>query len=551
MKVIHLLFLAVVCGLVSWSCECKSMKEVNIIPKPVSMEIQPGCFKLNPKTIINIVAGASDLTAANNFLSNLVAASFGTPLKIEEGEAKKNAINITVTSEMKPDAYALHVTSKAIDIKAGSSRGVFYAYQSLRQMIPVSMEKGEKIKFVEIQNVAVQDEPRFTYRGMMLDVCRHFFTVDEVKTYIDMLALHKLDRFHWHLTDDQAWRVEIKKYPKLTEIGSYRPETVIGKNTGKYDGKPHSGFYTQEQIKDVVKYAEERYITVIPEIELPGHALAALASYPELGCSGGPYEVMKDWGISDQVYCAGNDKTLEFLQDVFDEIIPLFPSEYIHVGGDECPKVAWKKCKKCQARIKKEGLKDEHELQSYVVQYMEQHLNSKGKKLIGWDEILEGGISKTATIMSWRGMKGGINAAKMGNNVIMTPNSYVYLDYYQSKDVKNEPFGIGGFVDVAKVYSLNPTNGLSPEEAKMVIGTQANLWCEYISELSHIQYMTLPRMAALAEVAWTPEEKKDYTDFQKRAIKLFDRYEALGYNYAKHILNTAASEETKKEIKSE
>lgn len=550
MKVTYSLFIAFMYVLVAWSCECKSMKAVSITPKPVSMEIQAGCFKLSPKTVINVVAGANDLTAANDFLSNLVKSSFGTSLKIEEGKTKKNAINVTVTSEMKPDAYALHVTSKAIDIKAGSSRGVFYAYQSLRQMLPVSIEKGEAIKYADIQNVAIQDEPRFAYRGMMLDVCRHFFTVDEVKTYIDILALHKLNKFHWHLTDDQAWRIEVKKYPKLIEIGSYRPETVIGKNTGKYDGKPHSGFYTQEQIQEVVKYAADRYITVIPEIELPGHALAALTSYPELGCTGGPYEVMKDWGISDQVYCAGNDKTIEFLKDVFDEIIPLFPSEYIHVGGDECPKTAWKQCKKCQSRIKKEGLKDEHELQSYVIQLMEQHLNSKGKKLIGWDEILEGGISKTATIMSWRGMKGGINAAKMGNNVIMTPNTYAYLDYYQSKDVKNEPFGIGGFVNVAKVYSLNPTNGLSPEEAKMVIGAQANLWTEYIAQFSHVQYMVLPRMAALAEVAWTPDEKKDYTDFQKRAIELTKRYEALGYNYAKHILNTTSTEEIKKDTTS-
>ena len=288
-------------------------------------------------------------------------------------------------------------------------------------------------------------------------------------------------------------------------------------------------------------YAAEKKITVIPEIELPGHARAALASYPELGCTGGPYEVAREWGVFPEVYCAGNDKTFEFWEGVFDEVIPLFPSEYIHVGGDECPKAAWKKCKKCQARIKKEKLKNEYELQSYVIHRMENYLNSKGKKLIGWDEILEGGLSKTATVMSWRGTKGGIAAAKAGNHVVMTPNSHVYLDYYQSKDTKNEPFGIGGFVDVAKVYSLEPTAGLNPEEAQMVIGAQANLWAEYIKTFSHVQYMVLPRMAALAEVAWTPAAQKDYEDFKKRAIGLTDRYEALGYNFAKHILNKTAT----------
>lgn len=549
MKVIHTLLLGVLCCVALSSCECKSMKEVNIVPKPVSLEIQQGCFKLTPKTVINVVTGANDLAPANDFMSKLVSASFGAPLKIEEGAAKNKAINVTVTPEMKAETYTLNVTSKGIDIKAGSSKGVFYAYQSLRQMMPTGIEKGEKMKSIEIQNVNIQDEPRFGYRGMMLDVCRHFFPVDSVKTYIDMLALHKLDRFHWHLTDDQGWRIEIKKYPKLTEIGSTRPNSVIGRNSGKYDDVPVSGFYTQEEIKDVVKYAADRYITVIPEIELPGHARAALAAYPELGCTGGPYEVAREWGVFDEVYCAGNDKTFEFWEGVFDEVIPLFPSEYIHVGGDECPKAAWKKCKKCQARIKKEKLKNEFELQSYVVHRMENYLNSKGKKLIGWDEILEGGLSKTATVMSWRGMKGGIAAAKAGNHVIMAPNSHVYLDYYQSKDTKNEPFGIGGFVDVAKVYSLDPTAGLSAQEAEMVIGAQANLWAEYIKTFSHVQYMVLPRMAALAEVVWTPLAQKDYEDFVKRAIGLTERYDALGYNYAKHIIKDQATttEEVKKE----
>lgn len=536
MKKSSLIFLIVACGCLITSCTSKKQQEVNIIPQPVSMQIAEGSFTLTPQTSINVVKGANDLAPACTFFSKLVEGSFGCPLTVTEGEAQSGAINIQVDPSLKKEAYLLNVSDKSVDIKGGSSQAVFYAFQSLRQMMPAGIEKGDKTSSIELQNVNIADEPRFAYRGMMLDVCRHIFTPDSVKMFIDMLAMHKLNRFHWHLTDDQGWRIEIKKYPELTQSGSQRKETVIGKNTGKYDGKPYGGYFTQDQIKDIVKYAADRYITVIPEIELPGHAVAALTSYPSLGCKGGPYEVMKEWGISDEVFCAGNDKTFEFLQNVLDEVIPLFPSEYIHIGGDECPKTAWKKCPKCQARIKKEKLKNEYELQSYFVHRIENYVNSKGKKIIGWDEILEGGISKTATIMSWRGTKGGIEAAKLGNEVIMAPNNYVYFDYYQSRDIANEPFGIGGYVPVEKVYSLNPTQGLSAEEAKMVKGVQANMWSEYIKTFSHAQYMTLPRMAALSEVAWTPNEQKNYNCFVKRAFTLTDRYEALGYNYAKHIL---------------
>lgn len=542
MKKISSIFLTAVCGVVFTSCQVESPKqEVNIIPQPVSIQVLDGQFKLSAQTTINVVKGADDLEPAIRFFNNLVKTTLGTTLTTEEGTVKKNAINITIDPALKKEAYTLDINKQSVSIKAGSSQGVFYAFQSLRQMMPVALEKGEALTSISLQNVQIQDEPRFEHRGMMLDVCRHMFSVDSIKTFIDMIAMHKLNRFHWHLTEDQGWRIEIKKYPELTKVGSMRKETVIGRNSGKYDGIPYGGYYTQDEIRDIVKYAADRYITVIPEIELPGHAVAALASYPWLGCTGGPYEVMKEWGISDQVFCAGNDKTFEFLQDVFDEVIPLFPSEYIHIGGDECPKDSWKKCSKCQQRIKKEKLKNEYELQSYFVHRIENYLNSKGKKIIGWDEILEGGISKTATIMSWRGTKGGIEAAKIGNQVIMTPNDYVYFDYYQSKDTENEPLGIGGFVPVEKVYSLNPTNNLSEDQARMVKGVQANTWCEYIKDFRHVQYMTLPRMAALAEVAWTPDEQKNYSDFVKRANILMDRYEALGYNYAKHIQQSIAS----------
>lgn len=543
MNKVDLILLIALCFLLS-CCAKEPNQDVNIVPQPQQVEIVDGGFSLSSKTVINVVKDAEDLQPACVFLSKLVEKSLGGALEIKSGKARKNAVNITVDPAMKMDAYELTVANNAIDIKGGSSKAVFYAVQSLRQMMPVGIENGEQMSKIRIQNVKIQDEPRFGYRGGMLDVCRHFFTVEEVKSYIDILALHKLSVFHWHLTEDQGWRIEIKKYPELTQVGSLRKQTVIGKNTGKYDGIPYGPyFFTQEQIKDIVRYAADRYITIIPEIELPGHALAALATYPELGCTGGPYEVCQMWGVFPQVFCAGNEKTFEFLENVLTEVADLFPSDIIHIGGDECPKSAWNKCKKCQQRIKKENLKNEEELQSYVIHRIEAFLKTKGKKIIGWDEILEGGVSPTATVMSWRGKKGGIMAAQKGNNVVMTPNNYVYFDYYQSKDIKNEPFSIGGFVDVAKVYSLDPTEGLTPEQGEKVIGVQANLWTEYIPTFSHAEYMLLPRLAALSEVGWTALDKKDYNNFLERARLLTQRYEALGYNYAKHIM-----QETKVEI---
>ena len=544
MKKINLVSIVVLCIILLGGCASEPNQEVNIIPQPQQVTMADGGFTLSPKTVINVIKGADDLTPACTFMSTLVEKSFGQPLSVVNGEMKRDAINIAVDPSMRADAYDLTVGKKAIDIKAGSSKAVFYAMQSLRQMMPVGVEKGEKMDKIRIQNVWIQDEPRLAYRGTMLDVCRHFFTVDEVKTFIDMLALHKLSVFHWHLTDDQGWRIEIKKYPKLTEIGSQRKQTVIGKNTGKYDGTPYGPyFFTQEEIKDVIQYAADRYITIIPEIELPGHALAALASYPELGCTGGPYEVCQMWGVFPEVFCPGNEKTFEFWEGVLEEVAELFPGEIIHIGGDECPRDAWKKCKKCQARMKKEKLKEEGDLQNYVVHRIEEFMKTKGKRILGWDEILEGDVSKTAIVMSWRGKKGGIEGAKRGNEVVMVPNDYAYFDYYQAKPVENEPFGIGGYVPVEKVYSLDPTEGLTPEEGEKIIGVQANLWAEYITTFSHAQYMLLPRMAAIAEVGWTPVAKKDYDNFLKRAKLMTQRYEALGYNFAKHILQEAKTNE--------
>lgn len=363
-----------------------------------------------------------------------------------------------------------------------------------------------------------------------------------------MMALHNMNRLHWHLSEDQGWRIEIKGYPKLTEIGSQRKETVIGRNSGKYDGKPYGGFYTQEEAKDIVAYAAERYVTVIPEIDLPGHMQAALAAYPELGCTGGPYEVWPMWGVSDNVLCAGEDATLRFIDGVLTEIMEIFPSKLIHVGGDECPKTKWETCPKCQARIKQLGLKSdgkhtkEEKLQSFIINHAEKFLNDHGRQIIGWDEILEGGLAPNATVMSWRGEVGGIEAAKQKHDVIMTPNTYLYFDYYQSQDIANEPFAIGGYLPVDRVYSYEPLPAeLTPAEQKYIIGVQANLWTEYIPTFSHAQYMVLPRWAALSEVQWTMPEKKNYTDFLIRLPRLINWYEAEGYNYAKHVFDIAVA----------
>ena len=369
-----------------------------------------------------------------------------------------------------------------------------------------------------------------------------------------MMALHNMNRMHWHLTDDQGWRLEIKKYPGLTEIGSKRKETVIGHNSGKYDGIPYGGFYTQDEVRDIIDYAAQRYITIIPEIDLPGHMQAALAAYPHLGCTGGPYEVWTIWGVSDDVLCAGNDDVLTFIDDVLAEVIELFPSEYIHIGGDECPKTRWKECKKCQARAKALGIKGdkkhttEEYLQSFIINHAEKFLNQHGRQMIGWDETLEGGLAPNATVMSWRGEGGGIEAARQHHDVIMTPNTYLYFDYYQTKDTENEPDAIGGYLPVERVYSYEPMPAsLTPEEQKYIKGVQANHWTEYMPTFAQVQYMSLPRWAALAEVQWSQPEKKNYECFLKRLPQLINLYDALGYNYATHVFDVSAEFEANAE----
>lgn len=525
----------------------KETKQANyqVIPLPNEITTSEGApFTLTTSTKIVFPDGNEKMKRNAEFLAEFLQQSTGVKPTVTTEMSDKNVIVLALgLKNDNADAYQLEVNEKTITITGASETGVFYGIQTLRKSTPV----GKNVS-ATYAPVVIKDAPRMAYRGMMLDVARHFQSADFVKKYIDLLALHNINIFHWHLTEDQGWRIEIKKYPKLTEIGSQRKETVIGRNTGEYDGKPHGGFYTQEEIKDIVKYAEERYITIVPEIDLPGHMLAALASYPELGCTGGPYEVATSWGVFDDVLCAGNDSTFTFLENVLTEVMELFPSKYIHIGGDESPKVRWEKCPKCQARIKELGLKGdkehsaEHFLQSYVTERIEKFLNDHGRSIIGWDEILEGKLAPNATVMSWRGMEGGIKAAQMGHDVIMTPTTYCYFDYYQTNNTENEPLAIGGYLPLEQVYGFEPApNILTPEQKKHIIGAQANLWTEYIPTAEHVEYMTLPRLAAMCEVQWTQPEKKNYKNFLERLPQLLTLYTKLGYNYATHVFDVQAN----------
>lgn len=518
--------------------------DFNIIPRPQQVNVSNDApFTLSTKTVISLGTNSQDMKRNANMLASYIEQATG--IRPAVGKSKNGtAIVLTIDKTIaNAEGYKLDADAKQIRIAGASAAGVFYGIQTLRKSLPLVNGKASK---VSIPAVHIADAPRFAYRGTHLDVSRHFVTADSVRQFIDMLALHNINRFHWHLTDDQGWRIEIKKYPLLTQIGSKRAQTVIGHNSGKYDGKPYSGFYTQKQIRDIVKYAADRYITIVPEIDLPGHMQAALAAYPDMGCTGGPYEVWQKWGVSDNVLCAGNDKTLTFIDNVLKEITKLFPSKYIHVGGDECPKTQWQKCPKCQARIKalnleaKDGHSAEERLQSYIITHASNYLKSLGRNTIGWDEILEGGLAEGATVMSWRGESGGIAAAKQHHDVVMTPNSYLYFDYYQSLDKANEPLAIGGYLPLETVYSYEPMpKELTADEARHIIGVQANIWTEYMPTFKQMQYMALPRLAALSEVQWSQPALKDYTSFTNRLTEFTHLYDRLGYNYAKHLYNVA------------
>lgn len=503
-------------------------RDINIIPQPSRIGIQQGAFIISNKTRIV----ATDEVGRRNaeIFANVLQSSIGIRPKITSKRQTSNEIVfISVTGvEQERNLYLLNIEPKSIRI-SGDERSQFYAVQSLRQMIPSGI-RGP----VSIPAARIVDTPRFPYRGMHLDTARHFMPVEFVKKYIDLMSQYKFDYFHWHLTDDQGWRIEIKKYPKLTEIGSKRSETHVGRYTPEFkgDGIPVEGFYTQEQIKDVVAYAKARYITVVPEIELPGHASAALAAYPKFGCKADyKYEVKKTWGIFKEVFCP-SEETFKFLEDVIDETLPLFPdSPYIHIGGDEVLKDHWKESPFVQDLMKRENLKDEHEVQSYFIRRMEKFINSRGKKIIGWDEILEGGLAPNATVMSWRGMKGGIEAAKSKHDVIMTPTDYAYLDYGQG-DPATEPLNIGGYLPLEKVYSFDPVpKELTNEESGFIIGGQANIWTEYLKKPENVEYMAFPRMLAISEVLWTQPTNKSFDDFQSRLYEHYQRLDDQKVNY--------------------
>ena len=513
---------------------------INVIPTPVSLVQNEGSFKLSKNTAFSASTPEAK-TVAEYFAAQMNLAT-GYQITVSDKAASNGiALAIDEALDVNDEGYTLDVTPQGVTVKAKTPQGLFYGMQTFMQLLPAEIQSPAVVNGIAwtASCVTVKDEPRFEYRGIMLDPCRHFIPVENVKKHLDVLALFKINRMHWHLTDDQGWRIEIKKYPKLTEVGSKR---IDG------EGTEYSGFYTQDQIKEVVKYAADRFITIVPEIELPGHELAAISAYPELSCKGEPTTPRIIWGVEDIVLCAGKEKPFELLQDVFDEVAPLFPGEYIHIGGDECPKSSWKECPLCQKRIREEGLKAdknhsaEEKLQSYFVQRMEKYLSEKhGKKIIGWDEILEGGLAPNATVMSWRGESGGIEAAKQKHDVIMTPNTYLYFDYYQAKDTENEPFGIGGYLPMERVYSYEPMPAsLTPEEQQYIKGVQANLWTEYIATFSHAQYMVLPRWAALCEVQWSTPDKKNYEDFLSRLPRLIKWYDAEGYNYAKHVFDVKA-----------
>lgn len=508
-----------------------------LIPLPQKMETSKGVFIIDEHTTIQ---AGEDVNKEAQFLADYIKEVAGIAPQIKSAEEDvKRSISLKISNDFdKDEAYNLIVTHEKVLVEGASAKGVFYGVQTLKQLLALQSEQEGEASEKGIPWVSISDAPAFDYRGMHLDVARHMFPVDFIKKYIDLIVMHKMNTFHWHLTEDQGWRIEIKQYPKLTEIGSVRKETMIEKNFDPYkgDGKEYGGYYTQEEVKDIVAYAAERHVTIIPEIELPGHSRAVLAAYPELGNGTGPYEVATKWGVFKEIL-APKEETFEFLENVLTEVMELFPSEYIHIGGDEAPKTEWEQSAQAQEVIKREGLKDEHELQSYFIQRIEKFLNKNGRQIIGWDEILEGGLAPNATVMSWRGNQGGIEAAKQKHNVVMTPNTHLYFDHYQA-DPETEPLAIGGNSTVEHVYSFDPIpEELSSEEEKYILGAQANVWTEYMKESDYVEYMVLPRMTALSEVVWTYPEERNWTEFKSRLVEFKKLYDQMGLNYATHVFD--------------
>ncbi len=530
--------------LVAAACSAKQeLREPQVVPQPASLQRTEGSFRIDRNVPVYVDIADSAILRTVGFLNERLQKAAGFSLKVISGDdplhhRDEGAILVLDAGLMK-EAYNLDVTPKGIVIEYGSGAGVFYAIQTLFQLLPEaifadSVQRGVRW---EVPCCSIEDSPRFPYRGMHLDCCLHFFDIPFLKRYIDLMALHKVNRFHWHLTEDQGWRIEIKKYPLLTEKGQWRKETVVGSlYSGIYDGKPHGGFYTQEEARDLIKYAAERYVTIIPEIEIPGHSLAAISCYPELSCGlEDHYETATRWGIFKQVYCP-KEETFKFLEDVFDEIIELFPSELIHIGGDECPKASWKKCPHCQALIRKLGLKDEYELQSWFIQRMEKYINAKGRQIIGWDEILEGGLAPNAKVMSWLGEEGGIKAAQQHHEVVMSPYPKYYLDYWQG-DPDSEPLAMGGPTLLRTMYEYEPVPAvLTPEERRYIIGVEGCVWTEYMPTPARVEYMAWPRMCAIAEAGWT-RAPKDWEGFTSRLETHLGRLDRLGVGYCRNFWN--------------
>ena len=454
-------------------------------------------------------------------------------MNLDNDEKPKNKIKFSYNKKLDNEEYILRINSNLITISASTENGAIFGFQSLNQLMNLNLNDG----VIKLKSQEIKDSPRFKYRGMHLDVGRHMYPVDFIKKYIDGLAMLKFNNFHWHLTEDQGWRIEIEKYPELNNIGSFRDSTLIGHYGDKprqFDKSRYGGFYTKKEIKEIVKYANKRGINVIPEIEMPGHSQAAVASYPMLGCTGEQVGVAPLWGVFKEIYCSKNE-TFDFLEDIIDEVVELFPSKYIHIGGDEAPKTNWKACGNCQNVIEREGLKDEYELQSYFITRMEKYINSKGKQIIGWDEILEGGLAPNATVMSWRGISGGIEAAKMNHEVIMTPNAVCYLDHYQAKDTKNEPLAIGGYTPIEEIYNYEPIpSELDKSLHKYIIGAQGNVWTEYMKTSDHVEYMVFPRILALSEVVWA-DNRPSFEDFEKKVNDAYPILDRMNINYSRHL----------------
>ena len=513
------------------------MQEISIIPRPVQVIPGKGTFELKQSTCIQVTKGSEE---TGKFLQGLLAEATGFPFRIEEAGDDRDVIDTIrlicpdAEDSLGEEGYILSVEPERVNMRAARPAGIFYAIQSFRQLLPVEIEGQSKVTGISwnVPAVMIHDRPRFPWRGMMLDVSRHMFPLDFIKRLIDLLALHKMNVFHWHLTDDQGWRIEIKKYPKLTEAGAWRASSALSDEMEVSDGIPYGGFYTQEQIKEIIAYADSRYIKVVPEIEMPGHAVAALAGFPDLGCTGGPYAVRTSWGIEKDIFCAGNEKTFTFLEDVLSEVLRLFPSEFIHIGGDECPKDRWKSCPKCQTVIQTKGLKDEEQLQSYFIHRIENFLNGKGRRMIGWDEILEGGLAPNATVMSWRGMQGGLAAAQAGHDVIMSPTSHCYLDYPPSEDPDPTLPDWMEVTSVEKAYGFEPVpESLSSVEIAHILGAQANLWTEFVPTPARAERMIFPRASALAEVMWSEASQRDFLDFKNRLGALLKRMKVLQVNF--------------------